>query len=275
MLYSTKFRIFICSFLSLIIILFSFTVAKATTWYSVRVYNQSGQQTYEFMATSDSGYYNVDQVINDPESGGYKYGYSDYKACAFETSTSAVRVRFGSNTAFNPKSTANVVGDGRANKKSNIRSAQTALYYLHWNSSDNIDGSWGPKTKQAVTSFQGANKLSVDGVIGPQTWMKLASNGASAEVALLGGNQNDFRSTIVEGYKLNPQSEDVWNKVRDIIVSNSYQRDKVEQSLRENSFNIDYHYIEDGAEANSAVANDVIGFSVVDKDLVIVDVAGQ
>ena len=105
--------------------------------------------------------------------------------------------------------------------------------------------------------------------------MKLASNGAAAEVALLGGNKNDFRSTFVEGYKLNPQSEDVWNKVRDIIVSNSYQRDKVEQSLRENSFNIDYHYIEDGAEANSAVANDVIGFSVVDKDLVIVDVAGQ
>jgi hypothetical protein len=68
----------------------------------------------------------------------------------------------------------------------------------------------------------------------------------------------------------NGAAEDVWNKVRGIILSNSCHKGKVEQSLRENSFNIDYHYIE--ADAISATDNDVIGFSVVDKDLVIVAV---
>lgn len=33
-----------------------------------------------------------------------------------------------------------------------------------------IDGSFGPKTEQAVKSFQKANSCTVDGVVGPQTW---------------------------------------------------------------------------------------------------------
>lgn len=33
-----------------------------------------------------------------------------------------------------------------------------------------IDGSFGPKTEQAVKSFQKANGCTVDGVVGPQTW---------------------------------------------------------------------------------------------------------
>lgn len=33
-----------------------------------------------------------------------------------------------------------------------------------------IDGKFGPKTKKAVEEFQTTNNLSVDGVVGPQTW---------------------------------------------------------------------------------------------------------
>ena len=34
----------------------------------------------------------------------------------------------------------------------------------------NIDGSFGPKTDTAVKSFQKSNGITVDGIVGPQTW---------------------------------------------------------------------------------------------------------
>ena len=36
-----------------------------------------------------------------------------------------------------------------------------------------VDGKYGPKTKQAVIDFQKANGLTADGIIGPKTWAKL------------------------------------------------------------------------------------------------------
>jgi peptidoglycan hydrolase-like protein with peptidoglycan-binding domain len=36
-----------------------------------------------------------------------------------------------------------------------------------------IDGSFGPKTGNAVTRFQTAEHLTADGSIGPATWQKL------------------------------------------------------------------------------------------------------
>ncbi|MDN4525310.1 peptidoglycan-binding protein [Fictibacillus fluitans] len=35
------------------------------------------------------------------------------------------------------------------------------------------DGIYGPKSEKAVKDFQGANKLGIDGVVGPKTWAKL------------------------------------------------------------------------------------------------------
>lgn len=37
----------------------------------------------------------------------------------------------------------------------------------------NVDGIFGPKTKQAVIDYQRANGLTCDGIIGPKTWAKL------------------------------------------------------------------------------------------------------
>lgn len=36
-----------------------------------------------------------------------------------------------------------------------------------------IDGKFGPQTLKAVKTFQSANRLVVDGVVGSKTWAKL------------------------------------------------------------------------------------------------------
>jgi predicted RNase H-like nuclease (RuvC/YqgF family) len=38
-----------------------------------------------------------------------------------------------------------------------------------------VDGKLGPKTKEAISEFQKANNLKVDGKVGRQTWSKLKS----------------------------------------------------------------------------------------------------
>lgn len=40
-----------------------------------------------------------------------------------------------------------------------------------------IDGVFGPKTKNGVEEFQGSENLTVDGVVGPATWAALGGDG--------------------------------------------------------------------------------------------------
>lgn len=53
----------------------------------------------------------------------------------------------------------------------NVRTVQGLLNARGY--SDTIDGVYGPATASQIRSFQGANGLSVDGVVGQHTWPKL------------------------------------------------------------------------------------------------------
>lgn len=54
-------------------------------------------------------------------------------------------------------------------KGSAVRKLQILLNGLNYNSGA-VDGDFGPKTLSAVRTFQAANDLTTDGVVGPATW---------------------------------------------------------------------------------------------------------
>jgi peptidoglycan hydrolase-like protein with peptidoglycan-binding domain len=57
-----------------------------------------------------------------------------------------------------------------------VRRLQRLLVELKILSFDQIDGNFGSVTEAAVKDFQSGNGLTVDGIVGPQTWSKLPAD---------------------------------------------------------------------------------------------------
>src|ERR1041385_9207757 len=57
-----------------------------------------------------------------------------------------------------------------------VRRLQRLLVELKSLSFDHINGNLGTNTEAAVKDFQAGNGLTVDGIVGPQTWSKLPAD---------------------------------------------------------------------------------------------------
>ncbi|MFR1802991.1 MAG: spore cortex-lytic enzyme [Faecalispora jeddahensis] len=62
----------------------------------------------------------------------------------------------------------------------------------------NVDGTFGEQTKQAVISFQKKNKLTADGVAGPQTLKAMGISSSSSSSGGSGGGQGQYSSGDVD-----------------------------------------------------------------------------
>ncbi len=66
-------------------------------------------------------------------------------------------------------------GAGQVSRQPSVRDIQRALKQAGFYQG-NLDGKVGPLTKEAIVEFQRANGLKLDGVVGRQTWSKLAQH---------------------------------------------------------------------------------------------------
>lgn len=75
--------------------------------------------------------------------------------------------------SMDPRNTRWWVGPGRNNFQTPVYRVQYDLYRAGYNPSWNLDCLWGSTSETAVRSFQSCNFLSVDGVVGTNTWGKM------------------------------------------------------------------------------------------------------
>ncbi|WP_224366097.1 C40 family peptidase [Hyalangium versicolor] len=82
-------------------------------------------------------------------------------------------------TALTARTTSSQPTLREGSKGASVRDLQNLLKSKGFNPGP-VDGQFGPKTKAAVLSFQKAKGISVDGIVGPQTWGKLKGAGGSS-----------------------------------------------------------------------------------------------
>jgi peptidoglycan hydrolase-like protein with peptidoglycan-binding domain len=64
-----------------------------------------------------------------------------------------------------------------------VRRLQRVLVMMKSLAFEQIDGVFGPKTESAVRDVQAAEGLTVDGVVGPQTWGALPADPNTPQIA--------------------------------------------------------------------------------------------
>jgi peptidoglycan hydrolase-like protein with peptidoglycan-binding domain len=64
-----------------------------------------------------------------------------------------------------------------------VRRLQRLLVEIKELNYDQIDGNFGPVTQNAVKAFQEGDSLTVDGIVGPQTWSKLPADPNTPQVS--------------------------------------------------------------------------------------------
>src|SRR5215467_12776100 len=80
-----------------------------------------------------------------------------------------------------------------------VRRVQILLVMIKLLDFSGIDGNFGPKTQDAVKSFQEGNNLTPDGVVGPVTWNALPADPNTQEVKR--GSTGAVVSALQKGLK--------------------------------------------------------------------------
>jgi peptidoglycan hydrolase-like protein with peptidoglycan-binding domain len=93
--------------------------------------------------------------------------------------------------ASSPSLSQGASGSAVTNLQNKLRAAGYAI---------DVDGQFGPQTKNAVLAFQRARGLDVDGVVGPQTWGALnaqsSSSGTTLQLGASGAQVTDLQNKL-------------------------------------------------------------------------------
>lgn len=240
---------------SIIFLCFLEIPAFAATWYDIRTYNASGVQTGYYIGNSNpnDSYYYVVTVMDDTARAGYS-GSTKYKAKAAESSGLPVRTRIRYQN-FDPRLASNYLGDAYSNKNVLVSECQRALFYLGYDPGP-IDGYWGPKTKQAVKTFQTRNGLGSDGIVGRNTWELLASIGKGPNTLAMKKSVMDTTS----GFLLEDNMD--WEIVVNLAKETSYEKDEFIQVLINNGYEIHKAYVP------GIPTTKIVGFELLSKNSV-------
>ena len=104
---------------------------------------------------------------------------------------------------------------GQANLKSAVRGLQKILVKKGGYNID-VDGLFGPATQRAVKNWQGKKKLTVDGIVGPNTWKSLCGSSPPSKPPPSSGTCGSLRNPHKSGR--NKNTGGTWNPITKFVV---------------------------------------------------------